>query len=310
MRKTFQYQAIINKQTETNCLQWLETCEQRIKGIKIMQHRLNKEEVKRMCEQYIHGENSIILSSRYKVSPVAICNLLERRGIKRRPQNIAQKKCQLNENVFDMLTPESSYWVGFFFADGTIIERSGSPELAIVLSEKDRNHVEKFRSFLQSTHKIIHVKSNGFHNGKDCKRFCVRSNKLVNKLKGFGWKSKLQSTAVSELTFCPHFWRGVIDGDGCIGMMSGKRSHYPRLELVGGYILMSQFIEYIHTIIPNYHGTARPHKSIFKVGLSSNTAFKIIDILYSLSHVSLDRKYNAAINILTVGQTVQALSTQ
>ena len=207
------------------------------------------------------------------------------------------------------MTPQSLYWLGFIFADGTIVDRiNGSPELAIVLSEKDARHVEKFKLFLKSSHKIINVNVNGFPGSKNAKRFAIRSIKLTNDIKGFGWKKHLNSIAKPQIADSPHFWRGVIDGDGWVGI--NKTQNSPCLQLVGGYPLLSQFVKYIHSVYPAYNGSVRPHKSIFTVELSGCTAFAIIKNLYSNPLVVLERKYNAAINIKTLGLQRLGLSVE
>ena len=270
-----------------------------------MQHRLSKKERDELPALYDNGMSCPKLAEQYGISQVAINGLLRRRGVKIRTQIEAQKKCQLNENVFDKMTPESAYWIGFLFADGTIVERSGrSPVLALVLAEKDKEHIYSFREFLGSSHKILTVnyqKYYGYFSSQNGIRLAVSSARLVSALKNVGFVKHLGSIAIKELACSIHFWRGVVDGDGCIGVLSGNRAHHARLELVGGFPLLSQFVEYIHNQIPLCKISVRPHRSIFKVGLSCKTALQMIDILYTDTTISLSRKHNAAINILSLG---------
>jgi len=268
-----------------------------------MQYRLNKKQINQVCKRYKSGESSLVLSKEFGISPVAICGLLERRNIPRRPQYLARRKCYFDENVFDTITPEVAYWIGFIFADGSIFEQKGkSPIVALALSDKDGEHVTKFKNFFKSSHKIINVRYNDYKHSTG-KRFAINSRHLAERLKYFGWNGKLMSIAQPELAFSPHFWRGVIDGDGWIGI---TKSNYPRLELVGGYPLLSQFAKYTHNIVPEWKGHIRPHKSIFVISFGGKMASKIIYLLYHNAPVALDRKYNASLNILALG--MQSLS--
>ncbi len=179
-----------------------------------------------------------------------------------------------------------------------------------MLSELDKSHLSKFKRFLKAGHKLIKVnnQNNGSYAYTDTYRFCVRSENLANKLEEYGWKNKLNHKAIEQLKFSTDFWRGVIDGDGVVTNLSGNRSHQPRLELVGGFELLGQFVDFVKHICPNSNVSVKPHKSIFRVNLSCNTAFQVIKALYSNSDISLERKQNAAINILTLG--LQSLGNQ
>lgn len=228
----------------------------------------------------------------FGISPTAICGLLKRRGIKRRSQHEAQKKCLLNENAFDCLTEASAYWIGFLFADGAIIQRSvGSPEIAVILSERDVEHLKSFRCFLGSTHKITSIATKGYIGSKPAVRFAVRSMKLAEALSHFGMTpNKTKRTKVVGLEDNRHFWRGVIDGDGWIGKSNGKA----RLQLVGSLPLLEQFSSFVRTFEPTFTGHVRPHKSVYTVDLICGPAMRIIGLLYNDCSVALERKWNFA----------------
>jgi len=52
-------------------------------------------------------------------------------------------------------TPITYYWIGFLMADGGFTER----RIQLGVAEKDLDHLEKFRKFVNSTNKIGKVKS-------------------------------------------------------------------------------------------------------------------------------------------------------
>ena len=56
-------------------------------------------------------------------------------------------KCLVNHMAFDVVTNDAAYWIGFLFADGSVIQQQkGAPVLQLRLSEIDRGQVENFRN--------------------------------------------------------------------------------------------------------------------------------------------------------------------
>ncbi len=261
-----------------------------------MVKRLTTEQKEMACIQYIGGLNTYDLAKVYDVSPVAINGIITRRGIKIRSQSEAQRKLTANHNAFDTFNEFSEYWLGFIFADGTCVSsKDANSEIAIILSDKDKSHLEKFKLFLESEHKISLFKcGQGYASESGSAKFSIRSQQLSTKLKEYGWKKNLESIAVKQLATSRHFWRGVIDGDGCLGINKGKLFNFPRLELVGGKLLLEQFIEFVKTVAPENLATARPHKNIFRVGLIRNHARLVIENLYRDANIFLDRKNEIA----------------
>lgn len=61
----------------------------------------------------------------------------------------------VNHGAFDVVTNDAAYWIGFLFADGSVIkQKRGGALIQLRLSEIDRGQVEAFRRFLGSTHAI------------------------------------------------------------------------------------------------------------------------------------------------------------
>jgi hypothetical protein len=100
---------------------------------------------------------------------------------------------------------------------------------------------------------------------------------------------------VNGLQNNPHFWRGVIDGDGCL---SFTRKGFCSLNLSGAQPLLEQFAEFIHEIIPGYLPRVRPTQSIYAVVIGGQYAYQIIHHLYAGAHVALPRKLFLARSIL------------
>lgn len=140
---------------------------------------------------------------------------------------------RLRYDAFNALTPESAYWVGFLMADGYINRcKKGAPDVALCLSIKDKEHVYKFKGFLHSDRAV------SFSKGRyPTAIFSVSSESLVTRLEQLGVTTHKTFTArVDEkLADNPHFWRGLIDGDGCLHKHK-KTQVLPIRDRVRGYL--------------------------------------------------------------------------
>jgi hypothetical protein len=209
----------------------------------------------------------------------------------------------LRHDAFDVLTPDALYWCGFLFADGSIARsRQRAPSVALVLSERDLGHVEKFRTFLGSSHAITRFpRQAGSFNGRPVCRFSVRSTRLVERLEELGMVGGAVSPALAD---SHHFWRGVVDGDGYIGISGG----HAQFKLVGTAWLLEYFRAFLVAEGVTGRISVRPHKGIYVVGSSWGGAERIIRRLYGDAPTSLARKANAARNIeaLAAGSAVDS----
>ncbi|MGC1929455.1 MAG: hypothetical protein WA667_10810 [Candidatus Nitrosopolaris sp.] len=207
---------------------------------------------------------------------------------------IGPKVHTIDETVFDTITEASAYWIGNLMADGNIYTgKTGNPRIALTVAERDREHLVKFRNFLNCSNQIL-LKITKV-NGKVWNQYTLRfsSKKLADKLIEFGITARksLSAKAIS-LEDDTHFWRGVLDGDGHIKNRDGKDGD--RVVVVGSYNLMRQFITFIENYIPNARTRLVVDGKIFRLIVYSYTARKIVGLLYENCVVALDRKLEKA----------------
>lgn len=110
------------------------------------------------AKRYSEGRTLAQVGEELGVSPQAVSGLLRRRGITLRSASERHRSCSLNPARLARRNRASTYWLGFLFADGTVVRRAGAPELALVLAVADQDHVERFRAFVGSTHKIVYAR--------------------------------------------------------------------------------------------------------------------------------------------------------
>lgn len=198
---------------------------------------------------------------------------------------------KFNERAFDVIEDNAAYWCGFLFADGSI--RKDAPVLCLKLSERDIDQIKAFREFMQSTNGIgreTHIKG-----GTKCYsvRLSLHSKHLCKRLKQLGLEHN--RIPCEELTTNRNFWRGTIDGDGCIQIKP-----HNRLILVGSRLFLEKWITYIRRLYPNTVAKVRRdgYRSIHIVQLYGDCCRTVIKELYSDVDTVLMRKYYKAQEII------------
>lgn len=254
-----------------------------------MKSKLNVEEI---CDFYKKGVSSIKIAAQAKVSKPTILNILKKNGIKRRSLSEAHRLYTIDENVFSKKNENSEYWAGFLMADGYIQSTKYRSNISLTLQHRDSAHVQKFANFLK-TNKPLYTYD---YNDKKYSRIEVSSRHMINCLSNYGVVSKKTKIAKATdiIKESRHFWRGVVDGDGCLNTTGNS----PRLRLLGSKDLMEQYLifikKYISTKI-NVNPVYRNNKiSVYSVELAGRKSRKIIEKLYLNNKISLSRKNKKA----------------
>ncbi|GAB3259731.1 hypothetical protein [Kineosporia babensis] len=203
---------------------------------------------------------------------------------------------------------DAAYWAGFLMADGTI---STTNRITLSLAAKDEGHIAAWLEFLGCLQVKIRIESVRFSNDAPEKmkaRAQVSSRQLAEDLARHGIvhrKSSAGLPASASLAENAAFWRGMIDGDGTLGLPKGK--HGPILMLVGSLAVMEQFADFLHHVIggkkPNVlavHGTS----VIVQVRVNGVRTREAIHVLWdgvfdARQSPALDRKSQRASEAMT-----------
>lgn len=129
-----------------------------------------------------------------------------------------------NDKAFSEFTPESCYWAGFLAADGCVHEKKNVISLRLAI--KDRDIIEKFKSWANSTYLIYDIEvgarkyKNKIYQCSPQSFMRISSNQWVIDL-----RENFSLTPRKSLTLNPplkipdnlvsHYIRGLFDGDGC-----------------------------------------------------------------------------------------------
>lgn len=246
---------------------------------------------------YSAGHSARATGALVGVSATTVSRVLKRHGVVARTVGEARTRHTLRHDAFDVLTPDAAYWCGFLFADGSIGRRSGQPDVSVALTASDRAHLEKFRSFLGSTHTItsLSARRHGDYMSRPAVRFSVRSQRLADRLCELG---RYGVPLDRQLADSRDFWRGVVDGDGTVGVYSGGAC----CKVVGSERLMRGFADFIGDLAAPRKVSVRPHRSIYQVSTGWSVAERVVLRLYGGTATSLERKAVAAAKILEVAK--------
>lgn len=213
--------------------------------------------------------------------------------------------CEVDHTAFAIINRESAYWMGWMFTDGCISQDNyGAPTVGMNIKESDKSHVEKFRTFLKSTHAITHcapkvsvLKNGQVINGGPSVTFRVRSEKLVADLKIYGmdWKKGERDYISPLLTSSADFWRGCVDGDGTLCLLKNR---YAGFSLAGNYPLLTHFQKFLRNNNLVSLNIGPTDSGIFRIGTAGTTGYDVIETLYGHGGTALERKYNHAQELL------------
>lgn len=190
----------------------------------------------------------------------------------------------LDESKFETITDESAYWVGFLLADGNVSKNT----ITVNLKTSDRQHLEKFREFMGGNQTISlkkDVRVSGYAFGsikvaKDLAKFGIVPNK--------SYIAKVPD----ELKLNPHFWRGVVDGDGTISKTT--------IGLCGTKEVCEAFVNFAR-LVNGTKATVQQCKDNLwhtRVGVARPESSKLARLMYDNDGTHLDRKYEKVMEII------------
>ena len=262
--------------------------------------KISKEKELEIIELYKRGNRMEDICNKYNIHHSTGYSVLNRNNI----QN--HHKYDLDETFFSNIdTEEKAYWLGFITADGYI--HNNTSTLGIGLKKDDSKHLKKFKMDLKTTNKIKYGQT--ILNNKIyfyC-RININSTKIVKDLKKYGVVPR-KSLTIKPYTklneeLQKHYWRGMIDGDGCINNRKGKNKW--RLSLVGNKYIINGFKKYIKK---RFDTKANPSKlkNVWTFSCGGNIIVKkIITYFYKDATVFLDRKMKLAQEIMNMKNYVR-----
>jgi len=209
-------------------------------------------------------------------------------------------------DFFDRVdTPEKAYWLGFISADGCIVATSRNPEgghLALQLAIRDRAHLVKLKESLGAHAGVRTLVRENFGKTLGYALLTVGSRRLTQALLALGVtprKSASMQPWDGPVHLMPHYWRGMVDGDGSLARKTeGKFTVF----LCGSELCVCGFAKWAAQVCGT---TAKPYarSGCWYIGVSGrHQVVKLVSVLYKDAAVSLDRKQEIANRILNAAE--------
>ena len=182
------------------------------------------------------------------------------------------------------LSREAKYWIGFLLADGCITSCKGYAVISLALKFEDAEHVRKFAEFVGVPEVAVR---DYCYKGSRRTQLAFSGKELVGRLAVYGVVPRKSLTAAvhPDLALDPDFWRGVVDGDGCLSISRG-----PIISLGGSHQVVGAFSDYLWTLT-GFKPAISKCRSIFQTAARGQRACAVVSaIYYDGCSVGLDRK--------------------
>lgn len=273
-----------------------------VNGIKFncKSHSLTPNQIEIAIELYESGISMPKLTKSFAVGKDAIWYIFKQLGVKTRENNSKiYKHKNFNYDAFlDMSDEKALYFYGLLLADGNL-GRNKSGEynrVSISLKDSDKYMLQNLLDYLGSDNSVR--KDGGYdrRTGKEYKSNSISFNDSVitERLVSYGFsprKSLNEKVPPDFIAKNRHFWRGMIDGDGCLTV---NRNNF-RLSLVGSFEITSAFNSFIENNIDIFtKRTPKSRNGLWFIEYSGNDARRVAKLLYEDSNIHLDRKYSLA----------------
>jgi intein/homing endonuclease len=247
----------------------------------------NTENYIKAKEEYLNTDKTLReICKIYHLDRFTFSNTLKTEGV------IVKRKLDVDDTLFESIdNPFKAYWLGFLYADGNVtynlIKKKYSIELC--LSEKDLDHLEKYKNFLKIS------KSVSYRNNTKSYRLTFQSKKVCEDLIKLGCTPKKSLTLkfpefLSE-DLVNHFIRGYFDGDGSISI-SNKNGRLLSTSLLGTKEFLTSIIEILNIDIKSLKKDKRHKNNTFYIKFNIKDSFKFYEFIYLNNYICLDRKYN------------------
>lgn len=243
---------------------------------KTIHNKFSEEIEKFIVTEYLSGKNQKEIANQLNTYNTSIRRVLLRNNI---PLISSAERWSNRTNIFDNMSEEAQYWIGFLAADGGI--HSKSNRILLGSSEKDYDHLELYSKFVKApikkvynkTYKIYEVRV-GFRD-KEIKDFLVKIGITPNKSK----------TLKLNIPLNRHILRGVFDGDG----YARKDKGYIEIATASEDFKI-QISKFLHS--ENIHHTIhKATESLFIIGVYKKLECKkLYELFYKNATVFLERK--------------------
>jgi len=203
-----------------------------------------------------------------------------------------RRKYIVNEEYFDIIdTEDKAYWLGFLMGDGCI--KSNNNQIQLALSNKDEDHVIKFKNCLNSNYPIIYEETK--FNSKSS-IFRIYSKKMYNRLNELNFTThKSMNEKFIHSNFDYAFIRGIFDADGWI---TKSKNHLKEFGICSSLNLCNEIKDYLISKginkdkISISKNNTKKDNQLYRIRIFNSKDLKTVyDLLYQNKNcINLERK--------------------
>lgn len=240
------------------------------------------------------------VANKLNISVDSVYKYMKIFGIEYKKHYSGHYRC--NDNFFKLNSPESFYLAGFIAADGSVQYRKYSKVLKITLSNKDKNHLYKIKTILNSDHPIkeyLVKKSKLVKTENYCAELQIANKTIVDDLSIFNiipnkTKTYTMPDWLLNHPFINHFMRGYFEGDGSItycGLSKNRKVKQLSFSIIGTEKFIKDYNNILAMNCQINPAKITKHYSVYKISFSGNNVVKkIYNFLYNNNSIFLDRK--------------------
>ena len=225
-------------------------------------------------------------------SKVQSCGCLQKEAVKHTGTKNKKYTINLDKLIDNNIT---AYIAGIYAADGSN-EKSG---ISIGLQSTDKEVLEKISNYFNYTGPLYIMKESIRLTISDLafRKFFEARGIIKNKT--------LDYQVPSFYLHNPHFWRGMLDGDGCIFKYERKYTIYG-ISLVGTKHTIDSFKKYCEFVLGKYV-KVKPYKiksstEVYSINFVGKMYLPLLNAIYSspIANMYITRKYNKYLEIINL----------
>jgi hypothetical protein len=267
-----------------------------------------------ILRRYAARESGVAIANALGTTKTTVYNVLRRHGKARRSISEASHPPDFRHDYFSRIDCEpKAYWLGFIVADGCV--NNGGRAVTFTAAERDAGHLALFRDEVRSVAAVglydyrtrpfkmdgvVYQRKDGTPTEQQRKAtLAIGSIQMCSDLIGLGVtpaKSLTATVPVIRDDLYRHFWRGVVDGDGCISQYSTRRVW--ELSLVGSKEIVAGFSAFANGVTST-RAMPRQRRNIWVIKYSGRALpARIARELYDNTTVALARKSEKALALV------------
>lgn len=215
---------------------------------------------------------------------------------------------KFKDEEYSFTLEEKSYIYGLLLADGTFNisnQKIYSGSVVLEMQNTDEDIINKLMQLIPHSTKSYRNRNTNFKSNYNSVIFRNSRSSFIRMLVDFGMPIKNKSINAQPpiVEYDKNaFWRGVIDGDGSLGIRKNSSETYgPHLSLTTkSDTLKAAFCEYMSDITGKTYSPKRNKRdNIYNIGVGGYFACKILKEIYANSSIYLERKYQNYLQCLS-----------